>query len=160
MYVRNNYPSHKSTKYLGFILDFWDTVQYDDSDELLYGKIGYLLALRFIKKEIHGVIPDEFYQNVIATIVYRGLSNGSSKAPMNYYWHGKDYWGACHGLTGILFVLLEEPFVLKNESWMASIKGTIEMLMEEFDKEGDFNLDQTALLCVSGAMVRLVCVIS
>jgi len=52
-------------------------------------------------------------------------------------WHGKEYWGACHGVTGILYVLLQCEVVKNNENWMDAIQKTIDYLLLSFNTNPD-----------------------
>ena len=71
----------------------WEDAKVNESDEILYGRVGYLLSLKFLKKKVgDDIIPNELYQEVIDTIIYNGKENGNDQMPLNYYWHGKDYW--------------------------------------------------------------------
>lgn len=44
---------------------------------------------------------------VVAEIIKSGRKMGKGRCPLMYEWHGKRYWGAAHGLAGIMHVLMD-----------------------------------------------------
>lgn len=82
------------------------------SDELLYGRAGYLYTLIFIRKNIaRQLIPDSLIEDVFNLIVksgkrYSAANDYSKVTPLMYAWHDSEYIGAAHGLAGILYTLL------------------------------------------------------
>lgn len=84
----------------------------DMPDELLYGRAGYLYALLHVKKSL----PEEHealeaaIKTVCDMIVKSGQTGSKrfkTRSPLMYEWHEKQYYGAAHGLVGILFMLLQ-----------------------------------------------------
>lgn len=51
----------------------------------------------------------------------------NGKCPLMYEWHGKKYWGAAHGLAGIMLVLMDME--LKPDE-VEDVKGTLRYMME------------------------------
>lgn len=93
-------------------------------NELLYGRAGYLWACSFLNKHIgEGTIPSTFMSAIAKEIIRRGkhLSNKRS-CPLMYEWHGKMYWGAAHGLAGIMHVLMDMEL---NPEEQELVKGTL-----------------------------------
>ncbi|XP_040384087.1 lanC-like protein GCR2 isoform X1 [Oryza brachyantha] len=77
-------------------------------NELLYGRAGYLWACLFLNTHLgEKTIPIGHITSVAKDIIEEGrkLSNRVS-CPLMYEWHGKKYWGAAHGLAGIMHVLM------------------------------------------------------
>ncbi|KAJ1294975.1 hypothetical protein BS78_01G187900 [Paspalum vaginatum] len=94
------------TQYLGSFDEI--TITEKVPNELLYGRAGYLWACLFLNKHLsEKTIPLEHIHSVAKDIIKEGRnlsSKGSS--PLMYEWHGKKYWGAAHGLAGIMHVLM------------------------------------------------------
>ncbi|GAB1598087.1 lanC-like protein 2 [Argonauta hians] len=79
-------------------------------DELLYGRVGYLYSLLFVRH----YLGDVFDQKLILDLCQRVLKSGQqtaqherSKCPLMYEWHESKYYGAAHGLCGIFFMLMQ-----------------------------------------------------
>lgn len=55
--------------------------------------------------------------------------------PLMYEWHGKRYWGAAHGLAGIMNVLMHvelEPDEIKD------VKGTLSYMIQNRFPSGNY----------------------
>ncbi|GAB2242539.1 hypothetical protein Droror1_Dr00019314 [Drosera rotundifolia] len=78
-------------------------------DELLYGRAGYLWACLYINKHIGPeTIPSSSMCVVVAQIIENGQRMpNKGRWPLMYEWYGERYWGAAHGLAGIMHVLME-----------------------------------------------------
>lgn len=98
-------------------------------DELLYGRTGGLYAMLLIKQQLpkQTIIKDEHITNHINIMLKSGQTMGSFGRPLFYSWHGKEYVGAAHGYSGILYMLLEAHRYL-NEDQLALIKQAIEFV--------------------------------
>ncbi|XP_042143626.1 glutathione S-transferase LANCL1 isoform X1 [Ixodes scapularis] len=83
----------------------------DIPDELLYGRVGYLSALLFVRKHIAtAVVSSEVIRDVVCSVLESGQRlSARTKAsfPLMYQWHESYYLGAAHGLSGILYMLLQ-----------------------------------------------------
>lgn len=53
-------------------------------------------------------------------------------------WSEKEYIGAAHGITGIIYILLHINFVLNNKSIMKDIIETIDFLITLQNQDGNF----------------------
>lgn len=53
---------------------------------------------------------------------------GRFKCPLMYQWHGSFYLGAAHGMTGILYLLLQVKEYLTENYLNELVKPTIEYL--------------------------------
>ncbi|KAJ4774398.1 LanC-like protein 2 [Rhynchospora pubera] len=106
-------------------------------NELLYGRAGYLWACSFLNKHIgkDTICPDKMGP-LVKEIIRDGrrLSN-KSRSPLMYEWHGKKYWGAAHGLTGIMHVLMEME--LKQDE-KENVKGTLNYMIQNRFPGGNY----------------------
>jgi len=66
-----------------------------------------------------------------------GLRLGTPECPLMWEWHDSKYWGAAHGVTGILHVLLRvyEECIAHSARWQQALLGTIDYLVAEYKKE-------------------------
>lgn len=106
----------------------------DTADEFLYGRVGYLYALLLVNKHVS---PNTFDSSVLRNVVNVILSSGQerskslrSKVPLVYEWHGKNYYGAAHGVSGILYLLLLTGNVVTDQERKNLIKPTLDNLLE------------------------------
>ncbi|XP_021754822.1 lanC-like protein GCR2 [Chenopodium quinoa] len=78
--------------------------------ELLYGRAGFLWSCSFLNKHIgEGTISESTMREIVTDIMKAGRKLGKGRCPLMYEWHGKKYWGAAHGLAGIMHVLMDMP---------------------------------------------------
>ncbi|XP_074284898.1 lanC-like protein GCL2 [Silene latifolia] len=81
----------------------------DIPNELLYGRAGFLWSCLFLNKHVgDGTIPSTLMRSIASDIIEDGrrMPNKGSW-PLMFEWYGERYWGAAHGLTGILHVLMD-----------------------------------------------------
>ena len=57
------------------------------------------------------------------------------KCPLMYEWHGKKYWGAAHGLAGIMHVLMDME--LKPDE-LEDVKGTLHYMIKNRYPSGNY----------------------
>ncbi|KAJ8619112.1 hypothetical protein MRB53_015298 [Persea americana] len=109
------------------------------SYELLYGRTGFLWAALFINKHLgQETLPRSLLMPVVEAVVAGGRVGASDNmnCPLMYRWHGTRYWGAAHGLAGILHVLLHFP--LSGED-IEDVKGTLRyMVRNRFPHSGNY----------------------
>ncbi|KAL8140424.1 hypothetical protein V2J09_006445 [Rumex salicifolius] len=81
----------------------------DLPDELLYGRCGFLWACLFINKHIGpGTIPSDLMGRIANEIIERGRAMPNKGSwPLMFEWFGERYWGAAHGLAGIMYLLMQ-----------------------------------------------------
>lgn len=98
-------------------------------DELLYGRTGGLYAMLLIKQQLpkQNIIKDEHITNHINIMLKSGKTMESFGRPLFYSWHGKEYIGAAHGYSGILYMLLEAYRYL-NEDQLKLIREAINFI--------------------------------
>nr|GEW58010.1 LanC-like protein GCL2 [Tanacetum cinerariifolium] len=80
----------------------------DDPVELIRGRTGYLWACLFLNKNLgDGTIPSTHTSPVVDKIIENGREMGvASRCPLMFEYCGDIYWGAAHGLAGIMYVLM------------------------------------------------------
>ncbi|KAG8092134.1 hypothetical protein GUJ93_ZPchr0012g19767 [Zizania palustris] len=106
-------------------------------NELLYGRAGYLWACLFLNKHIREkTIPLEHIGSVAKDIIKEGrkLSNKGS-SPLMYEWHGKKYWGAAHGLAGIMHVLMHTELKPDEQD---DVKNTLRYMITNRYPSGNY----------------------
>ncbi|KAK4839330.1 hypothetical protein QYF36_021050 [Acer negundo] len=109
----------------------------DLPNELLYGRVGFLWACTFLNKHIgKDTISTTRMRAVVDEIIKAGrrLAN-KGRCPLMYEWHGKKYWGAAHGLAGIMHVLMDME--LKPDE-VEDVKGTLRYMTKNRFPGGNF----------------------
>ncbi|XP_021181235.3 lanC-like protein 2 [Helicoverpa armigera] len=115
----------------------------ESPDELLYGKSGYLYALLFVNKYINGkeIIPGNHIERVINSILKSGKQYAAtmkSESPLLWNWHDKVYFGAAHGMAGILYMLLQARLFINIIEIRSFIKPAIDWLLSQRYPSGNF----------------------
>lgn len=114
----------------------------DMANEYLYGRVGYLFALLYLNKHITPPpIDDGLIKKIINCIITCGKNeakSGKFKFPLMYQWHDSYYLGAAHGLSGIIYLLLQAPQYLTNSELTTLIKPTIDCLTSVQYSSGNF----------------------
>ncbi|KAL8193961.1 hypothetical protein R6Q57_026203 [Mikania cordata] len=109
------------------------------SYDLLHGRAGFLWAALFINKHIgQETVPSDTLDLIVKAVIAGGRagSHGHAMCPLMYRWHGTRYWGAAHGLAGILHVLLHFPL---SEEEAEDIKKTLKYMMSKrFPHTGNY----------------------
>ncbi|XP_071907090.1 lanC-like protein GCL2 isoform X1 [Coffea arabica] len=134
----------------------------DLPDELLYGRAGYLWACLFINEHIGRgtILPTEMVRSIFAfACVLTFLLNafvtlmlcqgaavkeifrsgrklgGRGRSPLMFEWYGEKYWGAAHGLAGIMHILLH--FELKADE-REEVKETLNYMIKNRFPSGNY----------------------
>ncbi|XP_026825201.1 lanC-like protein 2 isoform X3 [Ooceraea biroi] len=114
----------------------------DISNELLYGRTGYLAALLYINENISPLcIEADLIRKVGSCIINSGItyaSSNHSQSPLMYSWHEKEYVGGAHGLSGILYLLLQARHYLTQEQIDKYIKPSLYYLQGLQFSSGNF----------------------
>ncbi|KAK9285393.1 hypothetical protein L1049_024585 [Liquidambar formosana] len=109
------------------------------SYDLLYGRAGFLWAALFINKHLgQETLPNDLLMPVVGAVLAGGRTGASDNTacPLMYRCHGTRYWGAAHGLAGILQVLLHFPL---SEEDAEDVKGTLRYMMSNrFPHSGNY----------------------
>ncbi|CAM6092150.1 unnamed protein product [Calypogeia fissa] len=105
--------------------------------ELLYGRAGFLWAVLFINKHVgDDTIPWTTTGPIVHAILAAGRAGASqSKCPLMYQWHGTRYWGAAHGLAGIMHVLMHFPL---SEEDSNDVKSTLRYMIKNRFLRGNY----------------------
>ncbi|KAE8125773.1 hypothetical protein FH972_020547 [Carpinus fangiana] len=113
------------------------TLPSDLPNELLYGRAGFLWACSFLNKHIgKDTISATRTRPVVDDIIKAGRRLSSKgKCPLMYEWHGKRYWGAAHGLAGILHVLMHMQ--LKPDE-VEDVKGALCYMIKNRYPSGNY----------------------
>ncbi|KAK6125805.1 hypothetical protein DH2020_040449 [Rehmannia glutinosa] len=113
------------------------------SYDLLYGRAGFLWAALLVNKYLgHQIIPNDLLMPVVGAVLAGGRAGASdnSACPLMYRWHGTRYWGAAHGLAGILHVLLHFP--LSGDD-IEDVKATLRYMMSNrFPHSGNYPVSE------------------
>ncbi|XP_050529848.1 lanC-like protein 2 [Daktulosphaira vitifoliae] len=112
------------------------------SDEILYGRAGYLYSLMVLKNlGWNDVNSDDIIRQVVSAILDSGMSLCSKEniktTPIMYEWHEKKYFGAAHGLLGILHCLLLMKNYLTQKELYDLIKPALDYLLTLQFKSGN-----------------------
>uniref|UniRef100_A0A2A4JWT8 LanC-like protein 2 n=1 Tax=Heliothis virescens TaxID=7102 RepID=A0A2A4JWT8_HELVI len=115
----------------------------ESPDELLYGKSGYLYALLFVNKNISGkeIIPVNHIEKVINSILKSGKQYATAmkcESPLLWNWHEKVYFGAAHGMAGILYMLLQARLFINIVEIRSYVKPAIDWLLNQRYPSGNF----------------------
>ncbi|KAL7255013.1 hypothetical protein ACSBR1_009219 [Camellia fascicularis] len=109
------------------------------SYDLLYGRAGFLWAALFINKYLgQETIPNDLLMPVVEAVLAGGRAGASDNtaSPLMYRWHGTRYWGAAHGLAGILHVLIHFPLSQEDAN---DVKQTLRYMMSNrFPHSGNY----------------------
>lgn len=114
----------------------------DLPNEYLYGRAGYLFALLYVNKNIDPPpIGDQIIREVIEAIISCGRTEsrlGKYKCPLMYQWHNKHYFGAAHGVSGILYLLLQAKEYLNERELNNFVKPTIDYMESTMYSSGNY----------------------
>ncbi|GLJ46943.1 hypothetical protein SUGI_0990570 [Cryptomeria japonica] len=96
--------------------------------ELFYGRAGFLWSALFINKYLGPeTIPWSVLGPIVDAVIAGGRAGSShTLCPLMYQWHGTRYWGAAHGLAGIMHVLLHFPLCREDA---ADVKETLRYMI-------------------------------
>ncbi|XP_052206409.1 lanC-like protein GCR2 isoform X2 [Diospyros lotus] len=110
-------------------------------NELLYGRAGFLWACSFLNKMIgKDTVSSRRTRPVVDEIIKSGRRLGKKeRCPLMYEWHGKKYWGAAHGLAGIMHVLMDME--LKPDE-VEDVKGTLRYMIRNRFPSGNYPSSQ------------------
>lgn len=111
------------------------------SDELLVGRAGFLSGVYWLNQTLKPVpFAGEPIIELCESIVQSGRQYSRAKRstfPLMYQYHGTEYLGAAHGLSGILHMLLESPWFSNDPSnaipilreYEADIRNTVDAFL-------------------------------
>lgn len=87
------------------------------SDEVLFGRAGYLSGCYWMNKNLSQVIPKEVLMRICDITIESGVQYSQRKQlsiPLMWECYGDKYLGAAHGICAILHMLLESPLFEGN----------------------------------------------
>ncbi|PHJ22984.1 lanthionine synthetase c family protein [Cystoisospora suis] len=102
-----------------------------DSDEWLYGRVGYLYGLLFLNYMHPSSVSNSSINDLAVRVLESGIECGRQVgvSPLMYSWHEKYYLGAAHGVLGILYILMLVPSVRRDLNAMRYVKGTLDWIL-------------------------------
>ncbi|XP_051127483.1 lanC-like protein GCL1 [Andrographis paniculata] len=113
------------------------------SYDLLYGRAGFLWAALFINKHLQvQAIPNDLLMPIVEAVLAGGRAGApdNTACPHMYRWHGTRYWGAAHGLAGVIHVLLHFPLC---ETDTDDVKATLRYMMRNrFAHTGNYPVSE------------------
>lgn len=68
-------------------------------------------------------------------IIKAGRQMAHGRCPLMYEWHGKKYWGAAHGIAGIMHVLMDME--LKPDE-LEDVRGTLCYMIKNRFPSGNY----------------------
>jgi hypothetical protein len=119
------HKDYKARSYVEKLLEYQETaIKGDVSDELLYGRVGYLYALELVRLHcgdiISDLVTDQYRLQVIAKVIEHGRKGALGEWPLMWSWHGRQYLGAAHGV-GMHVEIVHRAFRIVlttlNRSW-------------------------------------------
>lgn len=135
----------EAQKWIEKLLAMSDSAVNSKSDlpnEYLYGRAGYLYALLYVNKNIDPPpIGNQLIREVIEAIFACGRTEsrlGKFNCPLMYQWHNKHYLGAAHGVSGILYLLLQAKEHLSETELNNFIKPTVDYLADLKYSSGNY----------------------
>ncbi|KAG9440997.1 hypothetical protein H6P81_016851 [Aristolochia fimbriata] len=126
-------------KLMDLYLSLFKEIQmpYGVPNELLYGRAGYLWACYFLNKYVgNETITSKHIGATVKNMLKEGgqLAKGGN-CPLMYEWHGKRYWGAAHGLAGIMHVLMDLQMKPEEQDY---VQGTLCYMIQNRFPSGNY----------------------
>lgn len=107
--------------------------------EMLVGQCGYLLGLLWLQGQLGEKIVTREQLKDMGNVLMESGRNYAKKfkreIPLMYQYHDKEYLGAAHGISAILFALLKLNL---TEDDLNDVKKTIDQLLSLQDDYGNF----------------------
>ncbi|XP_070506494.1 lanC-like protein 3 homolog [Chironomus tepperi] len=111
----------------------------DGQDEMLVGRCGYLMGINWLSQQINSEVISSNEMTKLAQIMLdsgRKYSQANNlDVPLMYQYHGREYLGAAHGISAILFSLLQTDLI---ENDMKDVRETIDKILTLQDSSGNF----------------------
>lgn len=133
----------KSKEFIDRLVSLHPTI-HDESmpNELMNGRAGYLYALMYIRRHLgQDQIPDEVPDKTAAMILELGqklATETRTSSALMYEWHNKHYLGACHGISGILSLLLQCPLTPIKQHLKDLIQPSVDFIQNLQFPSGNF----------------------
>ncbi|XP_071943750.1 lanC-like protein 3 isoform X2 [Antedon mediterranea] len=115
------------------------------AEEILVGRAGYLCGVLFFKSKLGlSILPSETINKICSSIIESGRAYAKlcqAPCPLMYQYYSFHYLGVCHGVTGILLMLLSFPdFIKSDPSVEQDIRATVDFLLALQDAHPQKNL--------------------
>lgn len=111
----------------------------DGQDEMLVGRCGFVMGLNWLSQQLNSEVISSNEMSKLAQIILKSGRNYSQinnlDVPLMYQYHGREYLGAAHGISAILFSLLQTDL---NENDMKDVKETIDKILALQNSSGNF----------------------
>lgn len=111
-------------------------------DELLYGRVGYLYCLLYLRQEIgDSAVPTIIIRKVVEAVLRSGQAMAratKSRSALMFSWHDKVYIGAAHGLAGILTMLLQARHYVTPAEMAELIRPSVDYVLNMQMESGNF----------------------
>jgi len=111
----------------------------DGQDEMLVGRCGYLMGINWLSQQLNSEIISSNEMKKLAQVMLKSGRNYSQlnnvDVPLMYQYHGREYLGAAHGISAILFSLLQIDL---SENDTKDVKETIDKILTLQDSSGNF----------------------
>ncbi|XP_020093327.1 lanC-like protein GCL2 [Ananas comosus] len=128
---------------LNYYLSLFNDIRMPDQvpNELLYGRAGYLWSCSFLNKHLGDrTIPSTKIDAVVKEVISDGKRlSVEGSCPLMYEWFDERYWGAAHGLAGIVHVLMDMELNLEEQE---CVKGTLRYMIENRLPSGNYPLTE------------------
>lgn len=129
-------------------LTFFKTVDFNNGvgcDEILVGRAGFLSGVYWLNENLmQTVFEKKQIQPIIETMLQSGKDYSkktNSDFPLMYHYHSSEYFGAAHGLSAILQMMLQSNIEeIKNN---LDIKKSIDELLKLQAPNGNFPIKVT-----------------
>uniref|UniRef100_A0A2P2HZJ1 LanC-like protein 1 n=1 Tax=Hirondellea gigas TaxID=1518452 RepID=A0A2P2HZJ1_9CRUS len=113
-------------------------------DELLYGRVGYIYSLLLLHRSkvssssrIAAVLPSICEAVLKSGEKLAGAAWPPASCPLMYEWHGKRYYGAAHGIAGILIVLMQARDYLPPGALETLIRPSVDYMQRQLFPSGN-----------------------
>ena len=111
-------------------------------DELLYGRVGYLYCILYLRQEIgDSAVPTIIIRKVVEAVLRSGQAMAratKSRSALMFSWHDKVYIGAAHGLAGILTMLLQARHYVTPAEMEELIRPSVDYVLNMQMDSGNF----------------------
>ena len=109
------------------VIEECDVVESLDCYELLFGYAGIISSLLFLLENV----PKQFYnvERVLQIVNNHCVSIMKDGKVCYKMPNGKHYYGAAHGLAGILFTLMHNTHIIKDSKYRGAIESSLNELI-------------------------------
>jgi Lanthionine synthetase C-like protein len=106
---------------------------------MLVGRCGYVLGIKWLQRQINNeIIPPSEMRKMVRIMIKSGKNYAAKhklKIPLMYQYHGREYLGAAHGISAILFAMLDTEL---DDIDMIDVRASIDAILDLQDESGNF----------------------